>query len=267
MLVLPLQMSFCQDRGEYMGRVLLENISRTYMENKGALHVLDDVTLKIEHEQFVCLVGPSGCGKSTLLRILCGIETPDQGRVLLDGKDITGESGHIAYMPQKDLLFPWRTVQDNVIVGLEVAGVSKVEARKQAQVLITEFGLEGFENAYPYALSGGMRQRAAFLRTVLQEKDVMALDEPFGALDALTRRKMQTWLMSVLERIRASVVLVTHDVEEALLLSDVIYILSERPARIELELEVPLQRPRKPQSVEFIELKHDILSILLGERG
>lgn len=248
-----------------MGRVLLENISRSYPDNKGVLHVLDNVNLKIEDEQFVCLVGPSGCGKSTLLRILCGIETPDEGSVLLDGKDITGVSGHISYMPQKDLLFPWRTIRDNVILGLEIARVSRREARKRAQALLGEFGLEGFEDAYPYALSGGMRQRAAFLRTVLQEKDVMALDEPFGALDALTRRKMQRWLLSVLQRIRASVVLVTHDVEEALLLSDVIYVLSQRPARVTLELEVPLQRPREPQSMEFIELKQYLLSILLGE--
>ncbi len=246
-----------------MGTIELKNISRSYLDGNNRLSVLDNVTVHVQDRQFVSMVGPSGCGKSTLLRILCGIESPDEGKVMINGNDITGKPGYVAYMPQKDLLFPWRTVLNNVILALEPKGIPRQKARAQAKKFLPEFGLEGFENAYPWMLSGGMRQRAAFLRTVLQEKDILALDEPFGALDALTRKKMQTWLTSLWNRLKSSIVFVTHDVEESLMLSDIIYIFSERPGRIKLKMEIDLPRPRNPVSREFIQLKEKLLSNIL----
>ena len=166
------------------------------------LAVLDDVAFDVAPGEFVSVIGPSGCGKSTLFDVIAGLERPDAGRVLVDGADATGHVEHAAYMPQRDLLFPWRTVLDNTTLGLEVAGVRRREARARAQALFAPFGLAGFEHARPDALSGGMRQRAALLRTVVQERSLLLLDEPFGALDSLTRSEMQAWLAEVWAQLR-----------------------------------------------------------------
>ncbi len=215
----------------------------------GARPVLDGITLTVDPGEFVAVVGPSGCGKSTLFNVVAGLVAPDRGRVLVDGADATGRTGPFAHMPQQDLLFPWRTVLDNTALGLEVAGVPRAEARRRAGALFEPFGLAGYERARPGELSGGMRQRAALLRTVVQDRAVLLLDEPFGALDALTRTDMQGWLDGVRARFGWTVLLVTHDVREAVRLSDRVVVLSPRPASVRRIVPVPLPRPRPVEAV------------------
>jgi ABC-type nitrate/sulfonate/bicarbonate transport system ATPase subunit len=199
----------------------------------------------VERGEFVSILGPSGCGKSTILSVLNGTEPADGGEVLLDGQPLDRSSSPFAWMPQRDVLFPWRTVEQNVALGGEVAGgLSKRTAREQARALLPTFGLDEFGDAHPHQLSGGMRQRAAFARTVAQGRDILLLDEPFGALDALTRTELQLWLEQIWGRERWTVVLITHDVREAVLLSDRVYVLGQRATGITLELEIPLPRPR-----------------------
>ena len=211
----------------------------------GDLQVLDDLSLHVERGEFVSILGPSGCGKSTILSVLNGTEPADGGEVLLDGQPLDRSSSPFAWMPQRDVLFPWRTVEQNVALGGEVAGgLSKRAAREQARALLPTFGLDEFGDAHPHQLSGGMRQRAAFARTVAQGRDILLLDEPFGALDALTRTELQLWLEQIWGRERWTVVLITHDVREAVLLSDRVYVLGQRATGITLELEIPLPRPR-----------------------
>jgi ABC-type nitrate/sulfonate/bicarbonate transport system ATPase subunit len=210
----------------------------------GDLPVLDGVSLAVAPGEFVAVVGPSGCGKSTLFDVVAGLELPDAGRVLVDGTEATGRTDAFAYMPQQDLLFPWRTVLDNTTLGLEVAGMRRRAARERARPLFAQFGLDGFEGAHPAELSGGMRQRAALLRTVVQDRPVLLLDEPFGALDALTRTEMQVWLSRMRARFDWTVVLVTHDVREAVLLADRVAVLAPRPTRVRRLVTVDLPRPR-----------------------
>jgi ABC-type nitrate/sulfonate/bicarbonate transport system ATPase subunit len=230
--------------------------------------VLRNVTLSVEHGEFVTLVGPSGCGKSTLLNIIAGLAEPDHGDVWLDAAQDGQRLGRVAYMPQRDALLPWRSVIDNAILGLEIAGIHRGEARERATRLLPRFGLEGFGERYPDTLSGGMRQRAAFLRTVLTERELLLLDEPFGALDALTRRSMQEWLLELWADLGRTIVMVTHDVEEALLLSDHVAVMTARPGRIKLVEPVQLSRPRHPDMVSepvFVEQKARLLSALRAE--
>ena len=209
------------------------------------LQVLDDLSLHVERGEFVSILGPSGCGKSTILAVLNGTESADGGELLLDGQPLDRSANPFAWMPQRDVLFPWRTVEQNVALGGEVAGgLSKRAAREQARVLLPTFGLGEFGGMRPYQLSGGMRQRAALARTVAQGRDIILLDEPFGALDALTRTELQLWLEQIWERERWTVVLITHDVREAVLLSDRVYVMGPRATGITLELEIPLPRPR-----------------------
>ena len=210
---------------------------------KGGVHILDGVDLEVSAEEFVALIGPSGAGKSTLLGLLAGLEAPSEGSVEKDGAPLL-RPGLVSYMPQTDLLLPWRSVVANVALGLEATGVSKKAARERAAGSLERFGLGGFGGASPWALSGGMRSRVALLRTALLGRDVLLLDEPFGALDALTRRGLQEWLLGVRDELAATIVLVTHDVDEALLLADRVVVLSERPASVALDLAVDLERPR-----------------------
>lgn len=247
------------------GKLELRGITKSFWSHWGSLPTLDGVSLVLEAGEFVSLVGPSGCGKSTLLNIVAGLESADAGRVLLDGREITGQVGHSAYMPQRDLLLPWRTVLDNVILAAEIAGRDRRAARQEARDLLPLFGLEQFADSYPATLSGGMRQRAALLRTFLAHRQVLLLDEPFGALDALTRANLQEWLLAVWERFRQTILFVTHDVEEAVFLSDRVYVLTARPARICLELPIALSRPRTralTTSPAFIALKRKLLEAL-----
>ena len=225
--------------------------------------VLEDVSVTLKAGELVCLLGVSGGGKTTLFNIISGLLKPDEGRVLLDGEDVTGKPGKISYMLQKDLLLPYRTIQDNVALPLLLRGVGKKEARKQAAALFQEFGLEGTETLWPAQLSGGMRQRAALLRTYLFSQNVALLDEPFSALDTLTKASVHRWYLDVMERIRLSTLFITHDIDEAILLSDRIYLLTG--GRIDAELEIREKKPRGETfslSPEFLAYKKEILERL-----
>ncbi|MBC2590687.1 MULTISPECIES: ABC transporter ATP-binding protein [Rhodococcus] len=229
----------------------------------GARTVLDGAEFAVAEGEFVSLIGPSGCGKSTLFGLIAGLDSPDTGAVTVG--DRPAAPGRAALMPQKDLLFPWRTVLGNCALGLEVQGVPRGEARARARELFPAFGLAGFEDAAPRQLSGGMRQRAALARTVLQGHKVLLLDEPFGALDSLTRTEMQLWLQQVWQRDRWTVLMITHDVREALLLSDRVLVLTRRPARICHEVTVPLPRPRGLDTLtspEFVTLEKELVDVL-----
>ncbi|MHB1133945.1 MAG: ABC transporter ATP-binding protein, partial [Chloroflexota bacterium] len=223
---------------------------------------LAGVDLFVREGEFVTLIGPSGCGKSTLFHIIAGLLEPDAGSVAFDGQVAGHRAGRVAYMMQKDLLLPWRRLLDNVVLAQEIAGVSRAAAQAEARALLALFNLEGFERAYPAELSGGMRQRAALLRTFLGHRDLMLLDEPFGALDALTRLALRNWLVGVWERFRPAILFITHDVEEAVFLSDRVYVMTRRPGRISEEVAIPLSRPRGPRVVnsgEFMRLREHLL--------
>ncbi|GHD24299.1 ABC transporter ATP-binding protein [Tianweitania populi] len=221
-------------------RLQLEDVRKSF----GQTEVLDGVSLHVQEGEFVSILGPSGAGKSTIFRLLTGAERADGGAIHMNGAPLEGRNRNMAFMPQRDALMPWRSILDNVTLGLEVQGMTRKAARAKVTPLLAEFGLAGFENHYPAQLSGGMRQRAALLRTVVQERNMLLLDEPFGALDALTRTSMQRWLEVMWKRHRWTALLITHDVREAVFLSDRIYVLSARPARVLHEFHVPLPRPR-----------------------
>ena len=248
--------------------VRLRGVSRTYAAGAGGpVEALRDVDLNVCAGEFVALIGPSGCGKSTLLRLVAGLDTPSSG-VIEVGQTDDDADRCVAYMPQRDLLFPWRSLLENATIGAELAGKDKREIRQQAIELLPEFGLEGFGDAFPQTLSGGMRQRAALLRTVLLNRRTLLLDEPFGALDALTRASMQEWLLGVLNRHSVAVMFVTHDVEEAIWLSDRVYVMTSRPGTIKLEVEIRLSRPRNHavrSEPEFAKMKSRILHALISE--
>ena len=225
--------------------VELRGVSKTFHADGRSVRALEDVALSIDEGEFLTLIGPSGCGKSTLFNLVVGLLEPDEGEIYLDGELCRERIGKVSYMPQRDLLLPWRNILDNVIIPLELAGMPRGEARARAQSLLPLFGLEDFAGSYPAALSGGMRQRAALQRTILAEKRILLLDEPFGALDALTRRELQDWLLGVWRRFGQTVVFITHDVEEAIYLGDRVAVMSPRPGRIVKTVDVPLPRPRR----------------------
>jgi ABC-type nitrate/sulfonate/bicarbonate transport system ATPase subunit len=236
--------------------------------NFGELAAIHDVNLTVYRGEFVALLGPSGCGKSTLLNAAAGLVEPDAGEIHLDGRAGGVRLGAVAYMPQRDALLPWRTVLENATLSAEVSGGSRRAARERALELLPRFGLKGFGDHYPAALSGGMRQRAAFLRTVLTEREVMLLDEPFGALDALTRRLMQEWLLGLWNELGRTILMVTHDVEEALLLADTVAVMTARPGTIKLVDTVELPRPRAASMIAepgFVRQKMALLEALREE--
>jgi ABC-type nitrate/sulfonate/bicarbonate transport system ATPase subunit len=244
-------------------RLELCNLSKSF----NGLEVLAGISLTVRRGEFVSILGPSGAGKSTIFRILIGGLRPDGGEAQFDGIPVAECRPSFAFMPQRDALMPWRRVIDNATLGLEVQGVRRRAARESVLPLLPEFGLAGFEQHYPSQLSGGMRQRAALLRTVVQQRDMLLLDEPFGALDALTRTEMQRWLETMWERHRWTALLVTHDVREAVFLSDRIYVLSGRPARMLREFSVPLPRPRRLSDLARQQagaVEADILELLLN---
>jgi ABC-type nitrate/sulfonate/bicarbonate transport system ATPase subunit len=216
----------------------------TFHANGQPFQALDDVTLAVAPREFVALVGPSGSGKSTLFNLIVGLLTPTQGEIALDGEVCERRLGRFGYMPQRDLLLPWRDILRNVVAPLELRDVPQADARRRALELFPLFGLEGFERAYPASLSGGMRQRAALMRTILSDSGTLLLDEPFGALDALTRREMQDWLLGLWSRLRSTILFITHDVDEAVYLADRVLVLGPRPGRVVHQLEVRLPRPR-----------------------
>jgi ABC-type nitrate/sulfonate/bicarbonate transport system ATPase subunit len=229
----------------------------------GSLEVLKELSLDVRDGEFVSILGPSGCGKSTTFSVLTGAVPASAGSVSVDDGPVSRDA--FAFMPQKDALFPWRRIIDNVTLGLEVSGVKRADARAKVTPLLEPFGLGGFERSYPFQLSGGMRQRAALLRTVVQDRGVLLLDEPFGALDALTRARMQRWVAEMWEKYRWTVLLVTHDVREAVYLSDRIYVFSPRPATVVDCVDVALDRPREFGSPEVAALEGRLLELLLAE--
>lgn len=234
------------------------------------LQVLADLSVSVRPGRVTAILGPSGCGKSTLLHVCAGLIRPDRGRVMHDGSDVTGETGHMSYLQQKDLLLPWLRIIDNVALPLELKGMPRAEARERAAPHFERFGIGGFERHFPSQLSGGMRQRAALLRTYMFNGRIMLLDEPFGALDTITRGRMHEWLLSLLRELGPAVLLVTHDVDEALLLSDEILVLTARPARIVETIAVDLERPRGEQTLlseSFRTTKRTVLDALHRGEG
>lgn len=246
-------------------RIELKHVSKTFTGIDQAVPALDDVSFKVMPGEFVTIIGASGSGKSTLFNLCVGLLEPDAGEILIDGVRPVNRAGMVGYMPQRDLLLPWRSVLGNVIIPLEIQGVPRVESRRQAQAMLPRFGLETFENEYPAALSGGMRQRAALLRTWLMGRDTLLLDEPFGALDALTRKELQNWLLGVWQEFGRTVMFITHDVEEAVYLADRVIVLSARPGKVKSELRNDLPRPRRQGMIaepEFGELVRKLLTEL-----
>jgi ABC-type nitrate/sulfonate/bicarbonate transport system ATPase subunit len=247
------------------------------LELRGVTKTFDPVTAlagfdaAVAPGEFVTVVGPSGCGKSTLFNIVAGLEEPDAGGILrFEGRSCHAADllGRVSFMPQRDLLLPWRNVIDNAVLALEVEGVPRKDARAKALRMLPEFGLAGFESQYPHQLSGGMRQRVALMRTFLFERDLMLLDEPFGALDALTRAMMQRWLLDVWQKYRRTILFITHDVDETIFLGDRVLVMTARPGSVKLEQIVDLPRPRRPEIVtspEFIRLKRTLLDAIEEE--
>jgi ABC-type nitrate/sulfonate/bicarbonate transport system ATPase subunit len=248
-----------------MTQLEIKNLTHTFIQNNAQLSVLNELNFSVNMGQFVALLGPSGCGKSTLFNIISGLIRPQVGEIYLNGKRIHGNTGAFGYMQQKDLLLQWRTVLRNVLIGPEIQKESLAKTKTEALKLLTQLGLEGFENSYPAQLSGGMRQRVALIRTLLFRKDILLLDEPFGALDAMTRTVMQSILLDIWHKGRQTVLLITHDIEEALLLADRIYVLTARPASIKAEIEVPLPRPRSITDTDLINLKSELFEMMQVE--
>lgn len=236
-----------------------QNISKSF----DGVQILEDVSITLEQGELVSLLGVSGGGKTTLFNIIAGLLPPDRGQVLLEGREITGQAGHVSYMLQKDLLLPYRTILDNVALPLILRGEKRAQAREKAAAHLEEFGLKGTEKLWPAQLSGGMRQRAALLRTYLFSRNVALLDEPFSALDTLTKASVHRWYLDVMERIRLSTLFITHDIDEALLLSDRIYLLTDGGIRDEIVVEEPKPRPEGfDLSPAFLDYKRAILEKL-----
>ena len=236
-----------------LGGVAVESVSRTFRTRRGDIPALQEMSLRAAGREVVAVVGPSGCGKTTLLELICGLQQPDAGRVRADPA---------ALMPQRDLLLPWLGALDNAALALRAQGIPRAQARAQAAPWLSRFGLAGFDRARPDQLSGGMRQRVSFLRTLLAGKPVLALDEPFAALDAITRAEMQGWLTQVLQAEPRTVVLVTHDVEEAVVLADRVIVMSRRPGQAVAELEIARERPRRRTDPVVVAVREQALRAL-----
>ncbi len=244
-----------------MPEIIVDGISKTL----GGLLTLGKINIQANNQEFIGILGPSGCGKSTLFNIISGLLKPDAGRVLIDGKDFTGITGRVSYMHQKDLLLPSCSILDNTSIPLVLKGIPKQRARAMAAEHFEQFGLTGFKNYYPAQLSGGMRQRAALLRTYLFSSDIMLLDEPFASLDAITRRNMHIWLLDVLRELHPTILFITHDVEEALFLCGRVYVLSECPSEVRLEVEVPICRSESSRTItdpRYSQLRDEIMTAL-----
>lgn len=248
-----------------MSELRVEHVSKSF----DSVKILDNISIELHNREIISLLGVSGGGKTTLFNIISGILTPDEGKVFLDGEDITGVPGKISYMLQKDLLLPYRTIEDNVALPLIVNGEKKKKAREKAAPYFEEFGLEGTQKKYPAQLSGGMRQRAALLRTYLFSDRLALLDEPFSALDTLTKSAMHKWYLKIMEQIHLSTIFITHDIDEAILLSDRIYLLTGKPGKIQNEIVIKEKKPRAEDfnlTEEFLEYKREILEKIQADR-
>lgn len=242
-------------------KLLVKGLSFSY----GDKEIIRQVDFHVDKGEFVSILGASGGGKSTILNLLAGILKPDSGHISVDGEPVSGIDRHFAYMPQNDLLFPWKTILENVCLYGKIHHLAE-EAREEARKNFQAFGLSGYENAYPSSLSGGMRQRAAFLRTALCKADILLLDEPFGALDVISRGSMQEWLLSIRERLNRTVLLVTHDIDEAIYLSDRILILGGSPAGIVSEISVEAQERSRDWLYKQGELRQQIYRKIMGNQ-
>ncbi|WP_297423628.1 ABC transporter ATP-binding protein [Clostridium sp.] len=243
-----------------MNALEINNLSFKYKDANKL--IIDDLSFSIDKNEFVTIIAPSGTGKSTLFRLILGLLEPQKGKIDIYNE---GNKNIIGYMPQRDSLMPWRNILDNTCVGLELNGYSKKNARIKASEYFESFGLKGTEKFFPHELSGGMRQRASFLRAIVNNPSLLLLDEPFSSLDALTRRKMQAWLLDLCQKEKNTVFMITHDIDEALLLSDRILICTELPYKNLKSIEIDIKRPRNYEttlSSEFIGLKRVILNIL-----
>ncbi len=250
-------------------KLLIHGVTKIYRDGRQTLDTLASIDLTVNAGEFVTVIGPSGCGKSTLFNIVAGVDQPTGGTVAIDGDAQGARVGKAGYMPQQPLLLPWRTVAENVMLGLDVRRMPRKKAEVQAHELLKRFGLADFTHHYPATLSGGMRQRVALLRTVLFNSSFLLLDEPFGALDALTRLSLQMWLLDLWQTFHSSVLFITHDVREAILLSDRIYVLSSRPAKVVRIAEVELPRPRSPQQLaltQAVQLEQELTTLLMKEQ-
>ncbi|HEX9131173.1 MAG TPA: ABC transporter ATP-binding protein [Ktedonobacteraceae bacterium] len=251
-------------------KLLVQGVTKIYGSGRQRLDTLASIDLAVAPGEFVSIIGPSGCGKSTLFNIIAGVEEPTSGTIAIDGETIIKRAGKTGYMPQQSLLLPWRTVEENVMLGLDVRRIPRNKARYEAHELLKHFGLAEFSQNYPPTLSGGMSQRVALLRTVLFNNSFLLLDEPFGALDALTRLSCQMWLLDLWQELHSSVLFITHDVREAILLSERIYVLSARPARVLRVVDNDLPRPRQPEHLalgQAVQLEQELMSILMKEQS
>ena len=247
-----------------MAVLKVEGITKTF-DNET---IIQNISLELHEGELVSLLGVSGGGKTTLFNIISGLSLPDEGSVWIDNEEVTGKPGNVSYMLQKDLLLPYRTILDNVALPLMIRGMKKKEAREKAAPYFAEFGLQGIEKKYPAQLSGGMKQRAALLRTYLFSQKVALLDEPFSALDMLTKQAMHEWYLDVMEKIKLSTLFITHDIDEAILLSDRIYLLTGKPGQITKEIVIRESKPRTQDfklTEEFLQYKKEILQHLSGE--
>jgi len=248
-----------------MNKIALEFKDVTFHYKNSEIPILDGIDLQIDEGEFISIIGPSGSGKSTIFRLITGLEDPFKGSILLNGEPVTNRLGAVGYMPQQDLLMPWRTVLDNAILPLEIKGIKKEIAQAQVKELLDDFGLKGQENVLPSNLSGGMRQRVSFLRTILSGSNILLLDEPFSALDAITRLTMQEWLIEQWMKRKKTILFITHDVDEALFLSDRIFVLQQKPHTFIQEVKIPLGRPRTLRDVsksEIVTLKETLIDQL-----
>ena len=243
----------------------IRNVSKRFVSDKREVLAVDNITFNVRYNEFLSIVGPSGCGKSTLLRMIAGLEKPTSGEILMEGKKIEGPGAERGLVFQQYTLLPWRNVLDNVAFGLEIRGVPKRERYEIARRFIKMIGLEGFEEAYPYELSGGMQQRVAIARTLANNPKVVLMDEPFGALDTQTRTILQHELLRIWEKEKKTVLFVTHSVDEAIYLSDRVIVMTARPGRIKDIIPIDLPRPRKRDTLEFIEYRRRIVNILKDE--
>ncbi|MDQ0113014.1 ABC transporter ATP-binding protein [Paenibacillus harenae] len=248
----------------------VKSVSKSFGKGAALKEILGGLSLTVGEGEFVSIVGPSGSGKTTLFQVIGGLERPTSGEIWINGRQATGQTGHISYMPQQSSLLPWRTVAGNIELSLTIAGLDRNEAKRSAAEWLRRIGLEEYAKSYPHVLSGGMQQRVSFLRALLSPQRLMLLDEPFGSLDALTRLQMQKWLLSIWEENRRSVLLVTHSIEEALFLSDRVIVLSNSPAVVLEQFEVPLARPRSEAmwtEPAFVALKQRIYELLQTGAG
>jgi NitT/TauT family transport system ATP-binding protein len=246
---------------DYSDILIVTDISKSFPNGNGGLQVLRDVSFQIKSQEFLCVVGPSGCGKTTLLKILAGLLTPTVGKVIFEGEQVTRPRRKIGFVFQEANLMPWRTVEDNIGLPLELQGINGMQAQQKTSDLIELVGLENFEKTYPRDLSGGMAQRVAIARALIHDPDILLLDEPFGALDALTRERMATELMRIWGAQKVTVVMVTHSISEAVLLSDRILVLGPRPGMVKLDMPNLLTRPRElsmAHTKEFGELANRV---------